>query len=116
MHLISQHTDVLAAFLAFRYSSWYLHFSTVSMPYVSLLLHCLHHPTIKFLCAVDTNLVSIHISHLQLRESHLSYIPKRSPLLQESVDISLTLPAQIPFARQYLSTFKFSFLVEYVWF
>ena len=67
---LKKYTDVLADFLDFRY--FYLippHFPTVSVPFVSLLLHCSsHYSTTRFLCAVDTHFEFIHIFHLQLRE------------------------------------------------
>ena len=61
-----KYTNALADFLVL---TKYLHCPINSMPFVSLLLHCLpHHSTTRFLCAVDTHLVFIHIFHLQLQE------------------------------------------------
>ena len=90
-------TAVLALCLDFRYSSlvppFFYCFHTFRFSFTVLSTSLT-----KFLRTVDAPLVSIHISQLQLWEVHFWYIPKRSPLLQESADILLTLPIQISFA------------------
>ena len=112
--LIAKYTAVLAAFLDFRYSSL-----------VSPFFHCFRafHFSFAALSTSFQHQVSLCHGHPPCVHSHISsaasrsqfwYIPKCYPFLQESVDISLTLPIQIPFAQQYLWTSKFPFL-EYRW-
>ena len=111
--LFTKYIAVLAAFLAFRYSSVvppFLHyFHAFSFSFTALCTSLFHHQV--SLCRGHPPHVHPHISSAALR-SPIWYIPKHSPLLEESVDISLTLPVQTPFTQQYISSSKFSFLVE----
>ena len=68
--LFAKYTAVSAAFWAFKYSSLvppFFHcFHAFHFSFTALSTSLFHHQFFFCVCAVDTHLVSIHISHLQL--------------------------------------------------